>query len=676
MRYSSIVWVIVLVVLQLCGSLCARPTTAYEAEDVVRGWLKADGRPLDTVLGRDVVKVETFSDEHSTPVYYVVYLQPSGFVIVSADDSVEPIIGFAADGTYEPNLDNPLVALVTADLDRRMAAARNSSSISLLAAIPDAAVTETQSKWRDFISLAEAPENGYGLMGLSSLSDVRVEPLVKSKWNQQYVCGENCYNYYTPKGYPCGCVATAMAQLMRYHEYPKGTGIGQEWFLIEVDDKAKYVNTRGGDGQGGPYQWSQMELRPSCRTTLEQRQAIGALCYDAGVAAKTVYSAGNSSSNLQDAANALRDTFKYSNAVKGWSHGNNVQSEVLSDMVNPNLDAANPVILGILRNEEGYGHAVVCDGYGYNASTLYHHLNMGWSGVSNAWYNLPTIDPNNSNTSYNSVIGCIYNIFTWGSGEIISGRVTDTLGKPIGDVKVTAEGRGGPYIAVTNNKGIYALVDVRTYSSYTISVTRPGYNFGTQSVTTKKSRDYNTYSGNKWEVDFVGEGWTIAPGSYCLEDFETGDFSKFPWEQDEYASWTTTLLEKHFGNYSAEAGEIDDSESTTLQVSLDCVPGDISFYRKVSSESGFDYLRFYIDEEEKGKWSGEEDWAHVSFSVTAGVRTFRWSYSKDYSISKGKDRAWIDDILFPISYEIESANGVTASDEEQSELSDSDTGWH
>ncbi len=66
----------------------------------------------------------------------------------------------------------------------------------------------------------------------------------------------------------------------------------------------------------------------------------------------------------------------------------------------------------------------------------------------------------------------------------------------------------------------------------------------------------------------------------------------------------------------------------------------------------------------------------MSFSVTAGVRTFRWNYSKDYSISKGKDRAWIDDILFPISYEIESANGVTASDEEQSELSDSDTGWH
>ena len=661
MRYRSIFWVVVLVVLQLCGSVCARPTTAYEAKDVVMGWLKADGRPLHTSLGRDVMKVETFSDENGATVYYIVYLQPSGFVIVSADDLIEPIIGFAADGTYEPGLDNPLGALVTADLNGRMAAARG--AISFLLTVPDAAVTEPRSKWRDFISLAEASENGFGLMVLSSLSDVRVEPLVKSNWNQQYACGGNCYNYYTPNGYPCGCVATAMAQLMRYHEYPKSAGIGQEWFLIEVDGLSEYVNTRGGDGQGGPYQWSQMALRPVCETTLEQQQAIGALCYDAGVAAKTAYSADGSSSNLQYAADALRDTFKYSNAVKGWNRGNNIGSEALNDMVNPNLDSANPVILGILRDEEGYGHAVVCDGYGYNASTLYHHLNMGWSGVSDAWYNLPTIDSNNSHNTYNAVTGCIYNIFTCGSGEIISGRVTDTLGKPISDVRITAEGRGGPYVAVTNNKGIYALVDVKTYSNYTIKVTKSGYNFASQSVTTKKSRDDNTFSGNKWEVDFVGEDWTIASGSCCLEHFETGDFSKFPWEQDDDASWITTSLEKKFGNYCAEAGEIYDRGSSTLQVRLDCVSGNISFYRKVSSELGYDYLKFYIDGVEQDKWSGEEDWVCVSFPVTAGERTFQWRYSKDYSIREGMDRAWIDDILFPISYEIKLPDDVTDSDE-------------
>jgi len=59
-------------------------------------------------------------------------------------------------------------------------------------------------------------------------------------------------------------------------------------------------------------------------------------------------------------------------------------------------------------------------------------------------------------------------------------------------------------------------------------------------------------------------------------------------------------------------------------------------------------LKFYIDGVRKGRWSGEEDWAEVSFPVTAGRRTFEWTYSKDGSESEGDDTAWIDDIVFPI----------------------------
>jgi len=131
------------------------------------------------------------------------------------------------------------------------------------------------------------------------------------------------------------------------------------------------------------------------------------------------------------------------------------------------------------------------------------------------------------------------------------------------------------------------------------------------------------------------------------EDFETGDFSKLPWEHDGDDSWTTTSQERHSGTYSAQAGAIEDNGSTTLQVTLDCVSGNITFYRKVSSESGFDYLRFYIDGVEKDKWSGEKDWTQVSFSVAAGTRTFEWTYEKDGSESEGEDTAWIDDIVFP-----------------------------
>lgn len=132
------------------------------------------------------------------------------------------------------------------------------------------------------------------------------------------------------------------------------------------------------------------------------------------------------------------------------------------------------------------------------------------------------------------------------------------------------------------------------------------------------------------------------------EDFETDDFSKFLWSSSGDESWDTTRQERHSGRYSAQSGLIDDGESTNLQVSLDCTSGDITFYRKVSSESSFDNLKFYIDEVEKGTWSGEEDWAEVSFPVDEGTRTFEWTYSKDSSVSEGDDAAWIDDIVFPI----------------------------
>jgi thioredoxin 1 len=157
-----------------------------------------------------------------------------------------------------------------------------------------------------------------------------------------------------------------------------------------------------------------------------------------------------------------------------------------------------------------------------------------------------------------------------------------------------------------------------------------------------------------WRIDEVEADGTIHKGDVwsftisLMEDFETNDFSKFAWSSSGDASWDTTRSERHSGLYSAQAGSIEHGESSTLQVSLDCVSGNISFYRKVSSESHCDYLIFKIDGEEKGTWSGEEDWSEVSFSVNEGTRTFEWTYSKDSSVSEGDDSAWIDDIVFPI----------------------------
>ncbi|MHC4477163.1 MAG: C10 family peptidase [Planctomycetota bacterium] len=510
MKSSSMCLIGVLVAFLLCStSGWAAPTTAQQAQMAVAGWLRADPRPMGAVLGGRVSRAETFTDAGGQPIYHIVYLDPSGFVIVPADDLVEPIIGFVSEGTYDPSPQNPLGALVSADVGSRIAAVRDIQALGA----QDAAAYDNQAKWQGYIDLAD----DVVAAGLASISDVRVAPLVRTKWAQQTCCSDPnlaCYNYYTPPfepndpdNYPCGCVATAMAQVMRYHQHPTA-GIGVHNFPITVVGDANFTNadTRGGDGMGGPYNWGRMVYEPDCNTTGDQREAIGALCYDAGVSVKMSYSKTSSAANMFDAKLSLINVFNYSNAFYGYNGGNNMPLAQLISMINPNLDFSHPVIIAIAQPSQE--HAVVVDGYGYYTApiipppppTMYHHVNMGWAGLFDAWYNFCADMP----PGYTIVIACIYNILISGTGEIISGRVTDAQGQPLSGVLITAERTGGGvYNSSTDANGIYALAALPSASTYTISAQKTGYDFADRVVANGASVDGLTFCGNLWGINFV-----------------------------------------------------------------------------------------------------------------------------------------------------------------------------
>ncbi len=136
--------------------------------------------------------------------------------------------------------------------------------------------------------------------------------------------------------------------------------------------------------------------------------------------------------------------------------------------------------------------------------------------------------------------------------------------------------------------------------------------------------------------------------SLLIENFESGDFSTLNWEFNGSADWQVVTQNPYEGSYCAKSGDIMDSQMSEMEVTMDVVAdGEISFYRKVSSENGYDYLKFYIDNSLKGKWSGEKNWEMVSYSVGAGTHIFRWIYEKDTYVSDGEDCAWVDFITFP-----------------------------
>jgi len=100
------------------------------------------------------------------------------------------------------------------------------------------------------------------------------------------------------------------------------------------------------------------------------------------------------------------------------------------------------------------------------------------------------------------------------------------------------------------------------------------------------------------------------------------------------------------GNSVARSGTITDAETSTMELSVNVGAGEIAFDYWVSTESGFDVFRFFIDGQEQRAWSGETQ-GTASFPVKAGDRVFAWTYQKDGSDAGGSDQVRVDNVTHP-----------------------------
>lgn len=132
-----------------------------------------------------------------------------------------------------------------------------------------------------------------------------------------------------------------------------------------------------------------------------------------------------------------------------------------------------------------------------------------------------------------------------------------------------------------------------------------------------------------------------------VEDFEAGELGE-GWTNDGSHPWRLVNEEPYEGQFCLRSGSIGSNSTTTLILSHEAGANDtISFYYKVSSENGYDKLHFYIDNQEKNDWSGNVGWTKAAYPVTAGRHSYKWTYSKDGSVSNGSDCAWIDYVGLP-----------------------------
>jgi hypothetical protein len=476
------------------------------------GWLARNPAPMGIAPGR-VASVTTGASPAGAPLFYVLHLAPAGYVVIAADDEVEPVLAFSSDSDFAGGAGTPLFDLLQRDAQARIAAVRQRRQP---AALPGSShVSRNRARWNQLLADDAADATGEArALSLTDVSDVCVAPMVQSHWDQisaplapippatrpteLYV-----YNYYlppyipgTPYNYPAGCSPVAWAQIMRFHRWPKT--IGYSSHIIGVDGYSFWDTMLGGDGYGGAYDWDNMPLVPDRTTTPAQIQAIGALMHDAGVGTGADYTYYGTYSTTT--ADEIKNVFHYAEAKECLPSADLTE---LMKAVRTSLDAGLPANLDIFT-DDGVGHSLVIDGYGYNAGTRYHHLNMGWSGHEDGWYNFPPIDVvlgDGSPEFFTVISGLKYNIDPSVAGELITGRITDANGAPVGGATVTI-GDSPAQTATSNSRGIYAFKGLAPNTAYTLSAAADGYLLETSRITVTTGSPTETYTTPNRIADF------------------------------------------------------------------------------------------------------------------------------------------------------------------------------
>ena len=143
------------------------------------------------------------------------------------------------------------------------------------------------------------------------------------------------------------------------------------------------------------------------------------------------------------------------------------------------------------------------------------------------------------------------------------------------------------------------------------------------------------------------------------DDFPVSGLMPAGWTSTTGSSstWTVSSDSIRAGPYALKSGAVGDNAYSGITYTGHFRDGFVRFHRRVSSEPNADYLRFYVDGEKQGEWSGAVPWDTAGVYLTAGVHTLDWKYEKNASGVAGSDAAWIDSVSLPTAFNDTPATG-------------------
>jgi hypothetical protein len=204
------------------------------------------------------------------------------------------------------------------------------------------------------------------------------------------------------------------------------------------------------------------------------------------------------------------------------------------------------------------------------------------------------------------------------------------------EVRASVEGGGG---TVTPSFGIFPNNSTVTFTA------NPAPNFELQDFETPEGVVLSTK--NPLTLNITGPTKIVvrfAPKRFS-DGFETGDFSKLPWQS---SGWVVENSVVANGQFAAASTTHDRNGTNALILQVELLPGLGTFQYRISTETNYDQLQFYVNDQLRDEWSGEIPWTLYTFDVSGGPTKLEWRYVKDNAINQGADTVYIDDVDLPI----------------------------
>jgi len=436
--------------------------------------------------------------------FYIFNVAPAkGFVIVSADDNVQPILGYSD----ESNFDSTNVPIQLVD---RFKVYRK--DIAYIVQHKINATVAIKNKWQELLNPSK--RNKFELFGSPS----SVSSLLQTTWDQSPY-----YNQLCPGGSLTGCVATAMAQVMKYWNYPTiGTGYNS-YTPPKSSLGVQYANFGNTT-----YQWASMTASLSASSTPAQISAVATLMYHCGVSVNMQYNTGESDAYMvgngwNNCLYALPSYFGYNDSLQGLTKANYTDAAWLS-IIKTELNDSRP-ILWDGHEPTGSGHCFVADGYDVNDLI---HFNWGWGGQCNGYYSINALNPALYSSGFNAYEHIIIGIKPSNAGYNVS------LSNPITSSAVVAYGK--PIIIKTNviNTGntaysgsfSAALFDsTLSYTNYTLTLNSYSLN---PNSTFKNGLTFSTADTAPLPLgNYTAYIYYSTPGGYWQSLVSNGNYPNF-----------------------------------------------------------------------------------------------------------------------------------------------------